>query len=221
MVNFSTAVYVHFYTLSSISNYSLIPHHGLILSIFFISCLLWLQTSLPALTEHSLTANHTCCLGSRKCTVNFDLKGATRQLMQFDIFCNEMHVLPCSCCNLFFLSSCHDGYKFCKFTELINEFSHYSCNSLSSCICNYLLHSLSSTHFYPFSVFISCALSVQSALASRERSVPELIGLILLSSLSVSKEAIRVIFENMCMWFSICSLFNYGMINCFYWDILL
>lgn len=32
MVNFSKAVYVHLYTLSfkSVSNYSLIPHHGLL-----------------------------------------------------------------------------------------------------------------------------------------------------------------------------------------------
>lgn len=162
---------------------------GFFLSIFLVSCLLWLQTLPPALTEHSLAANQTCCLGSQKCSQLW-LKGPTGKFMQFDIFCGWNACLTMELLQPFFLCCCWDGYKLCKFTELINEFSHYSCNSLSSSVCNYSLHSLSHTRLTLF----QCSSAVQSALASRERSVPELIGFVLLSSLSVSKEAIRVIF---------------------------
>lgn len=117
---------------------------GFFLSIFLISCLVWLQTLPLSLTKHSHAANQTCCLGSQKCTVNFDLKDPQDSL--------------CSLIYLFFLCSCCDGYKLCKFTVLINDFSHYSCNSLSSCVCNCLLHSLSHTRFTLF----RCSSAVHS-----------------------------------------------------------
>lgn len=140
---------------------------GFFLSVFLISCLLWLQTLPPALTEHSLAANQTCCLGCRKCTVNFDLKDPQDSLCSLIYFVDEMHVLPCNFCNLFFPCSCCGGYKLCKFTALINEFSHDSCNSLSSCVCNYVLHSLSHTRFTLFHQL--CTLCAECT--SKQRTV--------------------------------------------------
>lgn len=89
MVNFSTAVYVYFYTLSfnSISNYSLIPHHGLLP--------LHLSNFLPPLTPTFAACpqwTQSCCksnllFGLLKMHSRLWLKGPTRQFMQFDIFC--------------------------------------------------------------------------------------------------------------------------------------
>lgn len=123
---------------------------GFFLSIFLISCLLWLQTSPPLL--NTVLLQITLANAHFKMHSQLWLKG-THKTAYAVWYISQMKCMSyqCNCCNLFFLSSsCCDGYKLCKFTALINEFSHYSCNSLSSCVYNYLLHSLSHTRFTLF-----------------------------------------------------------------------